>query len=49
MPPVLKGVFLPSHPPQTIISSPVQIAVWLPRALGAAAVAMGFQLRLFGA
>ena len=39
---------MPSSPPQMIISLPVQIALWLLRALGAFAWTSGFQAAATG-
>src|SRR5262245_60715609 len=47
LPPVFKKV-LPPTPPQTIISLPVQIAVWPSRAEGALLVLVAVQLSVCG-
>jgi hypothetical protein len=47
LPPVFKKL-LPFYPPQTIISLPVQTAVWNPRAAGAPVVLMAVQLSVLG-
>jgi hypothetical protein len=45
--PVFKKLLLP-YPPQTIISLPVQTAVWNARAAGAPVVLMAVQLPVLG-
>ena len=47
LPPVLTGV-VPFVPPQTIISLPVQTAVWSSRAEGALVVLVAVQLLVLG-
>jgi hypothetical protein len=47
LPPVLKRLLL-SPPPQTIISLPVQTAVWDPLAAGALVVLVAVQLSVLG-
>jgi hypothetical protein len=45
--PLFKKPLLP-YPPQTIISLPVETAVWNPRAAGAPVVLMAVQLSVLG-
>ncbi len=47
LPPVFKAL-KPSDPPQTIISLPVQIAVWPARAEGALVVLVALQVFVLG-
>ena len=47
LPPVFRTLLL-SYPPQTIISLPVQTAVWDARAAGAFAVLVAIQLSVLG-
>src|SRR6266404_9954925 len=46
--PVFKMLNDASSPPQTIISLPVHIAVWLPRPVGALVMPVAVQLSVFG-
>ena len=48
LPPVLRGLPALSRPPQTIISLPVQTAVWSCRALGALVALVAVQLSALG-
>ena len=51
LPPVLKrlkGLLSPFHPPQMIISLPVQTAVWPVLVVGAFAVVVGAQVFVLG-
>jgi hypothetical protein len=48
LPPLLKRLLSPFHPPQIIISLPVQTAVWPVLVVGALAVVVGVQVFVLG-
>ena len=48
LPPVFKAPLVLLDPPQTIISLPVQTAVWKSRSLGALVVLVAVQLSVLG-